>query len=78
MDIVVSQRRRQLLLIELLGTIALRFILVATASVILIKLVSIILARSTELHVLELLSAANSYVANSDLHHNGSSGGGER
>jgi len=75
MDFVVSQRRRQLLGIEIIGTIALRFILVATASVILIKLVSIILARSTELHALELISAANSHLANSDLYNGSSSGG---
>ena len=79
MDFVVYQRRRQLIGLELLGTIAFRFILVAAASVILIKLVSVILAHSPELHTLELLSSANNFVAHSDhLNQNGSSGGGER
>ena len=76
MDFTV--RRRQLIGIELLGTIAFRLTLVVAASIILIKLVSTILANSTELQTLELLSAANNFVANSNQSDpNGSSSGAQ-
>ena len=75
MDYGEARRQRQLLGFSILSNLALRFLLIALASVTLIKLVSVLLARSSELHALELLSAANSYL---DRHGGGNSDGGDR
>ena len=64
-------RQRQLIGANILLSTAFRFLIIILASVVLVKIVSLLLARSSELHALELLSAADAYLAK-----DGSSSGG--
>lgn len=56
----------------MLGNLAFRFLVILVASVVLVKLVSLLLANS-DLQALELLSAADSYIER-----DGGAGGGDR
>lgn len=66
---LVSRHR---FLLGIFATIAIRLVAVAVASVTLVKIASQLLARSSELHALELLSVADGRLAQSD---GGGSGG---
>lgn len=66
------QRQRQIICVSLLGSLFVRFIIVAVASIFLVKIVSLLLAHSSELHALELIAAANAYIDK-----DGGSGGGD-
>ena len=62
MDYSETVQRQRQLISSILGSFLLRFFIIAIASIILVKIVSLILAHSSELHALELIAAANAYV----------------
>ena len=72
-----AAREHQFIGIQILFSIISRFALVVIVSLLLIKLVSVVIAQSTELHTLELLSAAQSYL-DKDKEDGGPSGGQHR